>query len=108
VGYFIGAVLTDQFEFIMGTWITHGGFAANDQSPNLSGFDPLFGPPPPPPAQSPGADSFYYCQEGGDPSNPADYTKVDGIAQIVTTKGGLYVFFPSITALALIAEGRIQ
>jgi deferrochelatase/peroxidase EfeB len=108
VGYFIGAVLTDQFEFIMGTWITHGGFAGNDQSPNLSGFDPLFGPPPPPPAQSPGAGSFYYCKEGGDPSQPADYTKVDGVTQLVTTKGGLYVFFPSITALALMAEGQIE
>lgn len=107
VGYFIGAVLSQQFEFIMGSWITHGGFAGNDHSPNSGGFDALFGPPPPPPQQSPGAGLFYYCEDAGDPSNPADYTKVDGVTQIVTTQGGLYVFFPSLTALGLMASGRI-
>ena len=32
-----------------------------------------------------------------DPSDSADYTEVGRVAQLVTTKGGLYVFFPSIT-----------
>jgi deferrochelatase/peroxidase EfeB len=108
VGYFIGAVLTEQFEFIMGSWITHGGFAGNDHSANSGGFDVLFGPPPLPAPQSPGSEFFYYCEAGGDPGNSADYTKVDGVTQLVTTKGGLYVFFPSLTALALMAEGRIE
>ncbi len=106
VGYFIGANLTQQFEFLMGTWITRGGFADNDKSANSSGFDPLFGSPTPPPPQ--GITSFEYVKnDTADPSQPANYTELDGLPQLVYTKGGLYVFFPSITAIGLMADGKI-
>jgi len=108
VGLFIGADLSAQFEFLMNSWMTNGHFSTNDNSPNDSGYDPLFGPPPPkllggelPPALS----EFSYC--AGDPSNPSDYKTLAGLSQLIVTKGGLYVFLPSISALGYLASGTI-
>jgi deferrochelatase/peroxidase EfeB len=111
VGYFIGANLTAQFHFLMQTWMIAGGFAPlTDGSPNQSGYDPLFGPSPAPPPPPVGSSSFEYCTTN-DPSDPSSYTTVptppSAMPQLVITKGGLYVFFPSITALTLMAEGKI-
>jgi deferrochelatase/peroxidase EfeB len=108
VGYFIGANLASQFHFLMQTWMIAGSFAPlTDGSPNQSGYDPLFGPspaPPPPPFDS---GSFEYYN----PNDPQTYTTVPTppleMPQLVITKGGLYVFFPSITALGLMAAGKI-
>jgi deferrochelatase/peroxidase EfeB len=103
IGLFIGADLQNQFEFLMGTWIINGNFSTNDGSPNNSGYDPLFGPPPD--AVSPHTTEFSFCT--GDPSNPADYETLQGLPQLIVTKGGLYVFLPSITALGFLAKGAI-
>ncbi|HEX8249173.1 MAG TPA: hypothetical protein VF599_13430 [Pyrinomonadaceae bacterium] len=103
VGLFIGADLQNQFEFLMNTWIINGHFSTNDGSPNNSGYDPLFGPPPA--AASPSTTEFSYCT--GDPSNAADYETLQGLTQLIVTKGGLYVFLPSITALGYLAKGDI-
>jgi hypothetical protein len=111
VGYFIGASIADQFHFLMQSWIAGGDFNLNtDYSPNTSGYDPLFGPSPAPPPPSFISGSFQYCMDGADPTNPNNYATVPAtgiMPQLVITKGGLYVFFPSITALGLMAHGAI-
>lgn len=110
VGLFIGADLSAQFEFLMNTWITNGHFSTNDNSPNDSGYDPLFGPPPG--AESPSTTEFAYCKVGQDPQNPApgdssNYEILPRLRQLIITKGGLYVFLPSISALKYLASGTI-
>ncbi|HEV7472677.1 MAG TPA: hypothetical protein VGN90_01440 [Pyrinomonadaceae bacterium] len=121
VGLFIGADLSAQFEFLMNSWITNGHFSTNDNSPNGSGYDPLFGPPPE--AESPETTEFAYCKPGQDPQNPApgdssNYQilppnpSTSGVVQrkltqLITIRGGLYVFLPSITALGFLAAGTI-
>ncbi|MCU1244191.1 MAG: Dyp-type peroxidase family, partial [Acidobacteria bacterium] len=97
IGLFLGADLGNQFEFLMQTWITQGSFSQNDDSPNDSGYDPLFGPPPL--AQSEDTTEFSYCAGNpGDPSKPADYAVLPGLPQLVVTVGALYVFLPGIPA----------
>ncbi len=104
IGLFMGADLSAQFEFLMQTWITSGNFSTNDNSPNGSGYDPLFGPPPA--AQSPSNTVFSYAT--GDPTNPDDYTTLPAaLPQLVITKGGLYVFIPGIGALSYLSKGTI-
>ncbi|HLM01643.1 MAG TPA: hypothetical protein VK400_11360 [Pyrinomonadaceae bacterium] len=105
IGLFIGADLQNQFEFLMNTWITQGGFTPNDNSQNQGGYDPLFGPPPGVASQNPGTAEFIYCT--GNPENPSDYTTLPGLSQLIITKGALYVFLPSITALRYLAKGEI-
>jgi len=102
IGLFIGADLGNQFEFLMSQWITNGGFSTNDGSPNQSGYDPLFGPPP----GSTVSDAFSYCT--GDPKKATDYTTLPmPLPQLVITRGGMYVFLPSITALGWLAKGAV-
>jgi deferrochelatase/peroxidase EfeB len=110
VGYFIGANLGTQFRFVMQNWLTASGFSGMDYSPDQSGYDPLFGASPP-------SGYFAYCTDSENPAG--NYATVPSqpqtpppppppvIPQFIVTKGGLYVFFPSITALGLIAEGKI-
>jgi hypothetical protein len=110
VGYFIGASIANQFHFVMQSWITQGDFNPNtDYSPNNSGYDPLFGPSTVPPPFTP--PTFDYCLDGEDPTQASSYRTVPTppavMPQLVITKGGLYVFFPSITALGLMADGKI-
>jgi len=102
VGLFMGANLSLQFEFIMQTWISSlpGQFRFPDQSPNTSGIDPLFGPQDDD-SQS-GDFEFDYCI-----SPPSTYTTVPDLSRFIVTKGGLYVFLPSVTALGLMAKGEI-
>jgi Dyp-type peroxidase family len=105
VGLFIGADLSNQFEFLMNTWVTNGHFSTSDNSPNSSGYDPLFGPPPTNPALPPSLTELSYCV--GDPTNPSDYETLPGLSQLIVTKGGLYVFLPSISALRHLSGGTI-
>jgi deferrochelatase/peroxidase EfeB len=115
VGYFIGANLAAQFEFLFQQWVYQPPPDANDTSPNAGGVDPLFGPNDPNAFVSP---NFYYntLQPGG----ATAYVDVTGavvppngdpqgppMTQFVRTDGGLYVFFPSITALGLLSQGKI-
>jgi deferrochelatase/peroxidase EfeB len=103
IGLFIGADLGAQFEFLMQQWITNGNFSTKDGSSNKSGYDPLFGPPPE--AVAPGTTEFSYCS--GDPTKPSDYRTLPGLPQLVVTRGALYVFLPSISALRNLANGTI-
>ena len=109
--YFIAHNLIYQFHFLMQTWMIACGFAPlTDGSPNQSGYDPLFGPSPAPPQPPVDSGSFEYCTTN-DPSDPSSYKTVptppSTMPQLVITKGGLYVFFPSIKALGLMGEGKI-
>lgn len=94
VGFFMGADLFNQFEFLMSQWIGAAGFSSNDNTPNHGGVDPLFGPPEP-------SDSNFYYLDGEDTQT------IGGLAQFVRTDGSLYVLLPSISALGYIAEGNI-
>ena len=96
VGLFMGANLTEQFEFLMQTWIGANDFRFPDASPNSSGIDPLFGP------NKDEAVEFEYLS-----STPPDYVTVSPMERFIVTKGGLYVFLPSITALHYLAQGQL-
>ena len=60
IGFFIGADIGRQFEFLMSQWITGNTFASNDRSQNGGGYDPLFGSPA-------GVTNFEYCVPGNRP-----------------------------------------
>ena len=98
VGLFIGANLTDQFQFIMSQWITNGGFRYPDKSPNSSGVDPLFGPQP-----SDGApdDKDFTFNTG------KNYKVIPGLERFIRTDGCLYLFLPGIAGLKCLSEGTI-
>ncbi len=84
-GHFICASLENQFEFIMDAWVNKGTFAAEP-----AGIDPLLGHVP--------KDSDFTYWSGGKP-----VTKT-GLSRFVTTKGGMYCYLPSITALKWVAR----
>lgn len=94
VGFFMGANLGDQFEFLMSAWLQSGNFRWPDASPNDSGTDPLFGPDV---GSSP---DFDYLGSSG-------YVTVTPLERFIVTKAGLYVFFPSIEALQWLSQGKL-
>jgi deferrochelatase/peroxidase EfeB len=99
VGLFMGANLTDQFEFIMQTWFNNGGFRQVDYSPNQSGVDPFL-------AAEDTNQYFAYC--AADCASPSPtYTQVANLKSFIRTDGGLYVFLPAFTALGYIARGEL-
>lgn len=101
VGWFMGANLIDQFEFVMKTWISDGGFrSGNDASPNGSGVDPLFGPHKEDVVE--GDFEFAYRYRDG----PEPYQVVPGLQRFVRTDGGLYAFLPSLTALRTLSAAK--
>ena len=106
IGFFICADLQQQFEFLMQTWVNQTPDSTLDNSPTdntpgLTAWDPLFGP-----QQQGAAGAFAYCT--GDPTVPADYTTLpQPLPQLVITKGGLYVFIPSIGSLTHLANGTL-
>lgn len=86
-GHFMCAMLSNQFEFIMSQWVNSGTF------PGLAaqaGIDPLLG-------NVPDGSSFTYWNSG-------QPVAVGGFSRFVTTKGGLYCFIPSITAIKWMAQ----
>lgn len=85
VGYFIGANLEQQFEFIMGKWVNGQGFAPNVQ-PQWN--DPLLG------ANDPRSSAFDFPPSG----------HVAGFDRFVTTRGGMYCLLPSIPALRWMSQ----
>jgi len=85
VGMFIGVSLRDQFESMMRLWINDGAVA-----PGLGRTrDPLCGNVEP-------ADAPFVAP--GDPD-----VEVTGLPRFVTTRGGVYLFLPSMTALRRLA-----
>jgi deferrochelatase/peroxidase EfeB len=104
VGLFMGASLGDQFEFLMNSWMEAGSFRFPDASPNNSGVDPVFGTH----ASDGTSGDFEFAYNEPDPAQPGvpNYVTVpDSMQRFIVTKGGLYVFLPSITALSYIAQG---
>jgi len=107
IGLFIGAVLDDQFRFIMHSWLEHGSFRAPDASPNSSGVDPIFGTQT---DDTYGPDlQFAFAVKSAPPREPpAYYTAPNNLQRFVRTDGSLYVFMPGITGLKLISQGNIS
>jgi deferrochelatase/peroxidase EfeB len=99
VGLFIGANLTDQFQFIMSQWISNGGFRYPDKSPNSSGIDPLFGPQ----AGDPDPDNHNFAYNTGN----GKYKVIPGLERFIRTDGSLYLFLPGIAGLKSLSEGTI-
>jgi hypothetical protein len=103
-GLFMGANLTDQFEFVMQTWMSMGGFRSPDLSPNASGCDPLFGPQ----KDTAGLTDFDCLPDSATlPPTSAGYQTTPGLDRFVRTDGSLYVFLPSVHALRQMANGGI-
>ena len=86
-GHFMCAMLSNQFEFIMSQWVDSGTFPGTAAQ---AGIDPLLGNVP--------AGSTFTYWESGKP------VTVGGFSRFVTTKGGLYCFIPSITAIKWMAQ----
>jgi Dyp-type peroxidase family len=87
LGLFIGVSLRDQFEFVMANWANSGTFTAGlgrTQDPLVGGHDSK-------------ANSMFVIPR---PDGPV---ALDGMARFVTTRGGLYCFLPSRTALRYLA-----
>jgi hypothetical protein len=97
IGHFICSSLADQFEFIQGQWLLQGSFRMPDQSPNQSGTDPLFGTHQG--ETIPQYLGFSYLKEDG------TYTDTPMKARFVITRGALYCWLPSVTALRKLASG---
>ena len=86
IGYFIGASLEQQFEFIMKVWPNGQNFAGNFQLPQ--GMDPVLGP------NDQQSSAFSFPPSG----------QVKGFERFITTKGGLYCFLPSLPALQWMSQ----
>lgn len=86
-GHFMCAMLFNQFEFIMSTWVESGTFPGLKAQ---AGIDPLLG-------NVPDGSNFVYWKSG-------QPVTVGGFSRFVTTKGGLYCFIPSITAIKWMAQ----
>jgi len=92
-GHFMCAMLSNQFEFLMSQWVNGANFAGGKA---LSGIDPLLGNVGNVP-NVPNEDEFIYWENG-------KAVPVDGLSRFVTTRGGLYCFLPSITAIKWMAQ----
>jgi len=92
-GHFICSSLFNQFEFIMSQWVNNADFAGGKA---LSGIDPLLGNVGDVKGV-PNQNVFTYWQD----RKPI---QVQGLSRFVTTRGGLYCFLPSITAIKWMAE----
>ncbi|MES2556921.1 MAG: hypothetical protein V4604_12265 [Bacteroidota bacterium] len=99
IGLFIGAKLTDQFQFIMSQWIESGGFRNPDTSPNHSGIDPLFGQQIR--DMDPNHAEFDYRKSDG------TYERMTGLTRFIRTDGSMYLFLPGIKGLEWISKGLI-
>jgi hypothetical protein len=103
VGYFIGADLVNQFEFVMGTWIGRSNSRSPyDASPDQSGVDPMFGPKDEydwPNFYYPDGDDAYLGADG----KPWEPGTAQSLANFIRTDGAMYVFLPSISAIGRLA-----
>lgn len=104
VGYFINASITNQFEFLLGQWNNTFQFVAPATNPNgpsdgnavnnISGQDVFLG------INDPSNSSFTLPAFGEKGENNKTLT---GFSRMIITRGGAYVFFPSITGLRYLA-----
>ena len=99
VGHFINVDLQNQFEFLMGQWINTANFVRSVKGPNgdnpvlnISGRDVLLG------ADDPNVGSFTLSYP-----KPARNKVITGFPRFITTRGGAYLYLPSITAIRYLA-----
>jgi Dyp-type peroxidase family len=103
VGYFINGSIFNQFEFLQSQWCQKSDFVMSCSQPwapqdgnahwNISGEDVFLG------VNAPATSSFTLPVPGPRAGNKA----VTGFASMITTRGGAYVFLPSITGLRYLA-----
>lgn len=105
VGLFIGANLSNQFQFVMSQWVSQGSFRSID-TPNQSGIDPIFGPQESVLPDMANPDHKYLQYPTGTKDNLQNQN-ICGMSRFIRTDGSLYLFLPSITALKLISRGLI-
>ncbi|HEX8696013.1 MAG TPA: hypothetical protein VF746_26595 [Longimicrobium sp.] len=101
IGYFINASVFNQFQFIQGQWALTSTFVKSAKAPggqppgnavnNISGEDVFLGVNDPP-----SSSSFTL------PAEPQNLM-VTGFSRMINTRGGAYVFLPSITGLDYLA-----
>jgi len=104
IGYFINASITNQFEFLTSQWNQLATFVKSAPGPdpscagnavfNISGQDVFLG------VNDPASSSLTVAGCG---ANGAGNKAVTGFSRLVTTRGGAYVFLPSITGLRYLA-----
>ncbi|MBC8117006.1 MAG: peroxidase [Candidatus Saccharimonas sp.] len=88
IGMFICADLFNQFEFVTNDWINRGGFVSGLP---LGQKDPLIG------SNSSETSQFEI------PSGPGQKRVLKGFGSFISTRGGAYLFLPSLSALRFIA-----
>ncbi|HEX8615606.1 MAG TPA: hypothetical protein VF800_30345 [Telluria sp.] len=104
IGFFINASIRNQFEFLTSEWNRRDDFVKSATGPegpaagnavyNISGEDFLAG------VNNPASSSFTLPGKG--PKGSANRT-LHGLSRLVTTRGGVYCFFPSIKGLLYLA-----
>ncbi|MDM5182038.1 hypothetical protein PO883_33225, partial [Massilia sp. DJPM01] len=109
IGYFINASIRNQFEFLSSEWNRRSDFvkaatgpegpAAGNAVYNISGEDVFLG------VNDPATSSFTLAGKG--PKGSANHT-LRGFSRLVTTRGGVYCFFPSIKGLLFLAALQDQ
>jgi len=101
IGYFINASVFNQFQFIQGQWAMTSTFVKSAKAPggqppgnavlNISGEDVFLG------VNTPSTSTSFTI-----PTEPSN-VMVTGFSRMINTRGGAYVFFPSITGLNYLA-----
>jgi hypothetical protein len=104
IGYFINGSLTNQFEFLQGQWDLTSTFVKSATGPggpdagnavfNISGEDVFLG------VNDPSDSSFTLAALGARGKNN---TNITGYRRLITTRGGVYCFLPSISGLRYLA-----
>lgn len=105
VGFFINANIQNQFEFLSSQWNNTSDFVKSATGPggsidgnavfNISGQDVFLGVNDP-------ADSSFTLPGLG--KNGTGNTTLTGFDRTITTRGGVYCFFPSISGLRYLAS----
>ncbi len=105
VGYFINASVHNQFEFLTSQWndtdefvksaVPPGGSTQGNAVFNISGEDVFLG------VNDPSSSSFALAALG---QNGKNNTNLTGFGRTITTRGGVYCFFPSISGLGYLAS----
>lgn len=100
IGYFINASIHNQFQFIQGQWALTDTFVKSAKSPpggppgnavnNISGQDVFLG-------DDDTSDSSFTL-----PAQPQNAV-ITGFPRMINTRGGAYVFFPSISGLTYLS-----
>jgi len=105
IGYFINASISNQFEFITASWNLESNFVKSAFGPgckpagnavfNISGEDVFLG------VNDPTTSSFTLAALGKGQENNRHLT---GFGRTITTRGGVYCYFPGIGGLKYLAQ----